>query len=58
MKFRVEIECDDEAFDELHNREIYHILGKAGLRVEDGETDFSLWDSNGHRVGRAWFEED
>lgn len=61
MRFRVEIQCDNAAFDGYGLPvEVIRILAKTILAVEDDSyrTDRVLVDFNGNQVGRAWFEED
>ena len=60
MRFRVEIECDNAAFDGLGalRGEVGRLLLKIENYVILGEDQIPLVDYNGNRVGRAWFEED
>ena len=58
MKFRVEIECDNAAFQLVLQREIRRILDWVGRADVVKECDYCLMDYNGNTVGRAWCEED
>ncbi len=53
MKFSLEIECDNAAFEDEPATEIGRILREAAKRVEDGNIDFPLRDINGNTVGHA-----
>ena len=56
MKFKLEIECDNDAFgndDECQrNDEIARILEDAASRVSGACASGALRDSNGNKVGR------
>jgi hypothetical protein len=55
MKFRIEFDCDNAAFDDARDIEIADILVKvAGSITRDmprSGTSYSVLDSNGNRVG-------
>lgn len=50
--FRLEIECENAAFDEAPGYEIARILRNAGSQMEQGFIDGTLRDANGNKVGR------
>lgn len=60
MKFRLEIECDNDAFDERPHTEIARILEEAAQRVRENISfaasgngvPFHLYDTNGNKCGR------
>lgn len=62
MKFKLEIECDGAAFEDANLQfEVGRILFKYGERLANSEArhdDDVLMDTNGNRVGRAYFEGD
>ena len=54
MKFRLNLNCDNAAFDELPNHEIARILREAADRIEAGDLPAgytNLHDINGNAVG-------
>lgn len=60
MKFTIEINCDNAAFEEHLNGEIVRILRSVvrrleldGLSFEKETSDMTLWDVNGNKVGKA-----
>jgi hypothetical protein len=64
MKFRIEIDCDNAAFDDDRNGELATILTRVAERLSDGlrlssrpERATALQDSNGNTVGFVWIEE-
>ena len=60
MRFTLEIDCDNEAFEVFGDggwrvstrREIERIAGSAAARIEDGESAGNCRDSNGNTVGK------
>lgn len=58
MKFTVEIECDNTAFENKLRGEVARILNQIEIELEFGNREeISLYDYNGNRVGVAKFEE-
>jgi hypothetical protein len=68
MKFKLEIDCDNAAFDIVGgnpSEDISHILRDVAGRMECNpicagskhHNEYRLYDVNGNRVGRAWIEE-
>jgi len=57
MKFVLEIECDNAAFDEDPVPEVIRILAETVGKLADGGRSVVLVDSNGNSVGRAEFVE-
>ena len=57
MKFRLDMLCENAAFDDLPFREIARILREAADDVEAGAPIGSLRDLNGNKVGE-WKMED
>jgi hypothetical protein len=53
MKFTLEIDCDNAAFEDEMASEIARILRTTAKRVADGEDDMRLRDVNGNTVGYA-----
>ena len=51
MRFKLEISCDNAAFDEEPSIELARILHLAANQLEEGTTDDNLRDSNGNTVG-------
>ena len=51
MKFTLEIECDNAAFEPDARREISRILLAAVKSVQTGVTYTPIFDINGNRVG-------
>jgi hypothetical protein len=49
--FRLQIKCDNEAFDGDSQTEIARILRLAAMHVNEGQDSGSLFDINGNRVG-------
>lgn len=64
MKFKLEIRCDNAAFDGALCEETARILSEAATRVRGANEEdasgigFSLRDFNGNKVGKAEFVED
>lgn len=58
MKFKLEIDCDNAAFDDAPRQEIERILEKLTRDVLAWGLlgTIPLYDTNGNRVGRAWIE--
>lgn len=52
--FRLEIECDNAAFEEREH-EVARILQYVAKRVRDGETGAVVRDLNGNTVGEYRF---
>jgi len=61
MKFTLEIECDNAAFEgELRNSQLSQILITLGDRLINanaGEGPWGLWDDNGNKVGEGKFDD-
>lgn len=57
MKYELEIDCGNAAFQNHPSEEIARILRKLVADMEDGKFDatneISLWDINGNIVGRC-----
>ncbi len=51
MKFTLEMECDNEAFEANHAMEISRILQSAIKRIKSGSDSGPLFDYDGNRVG-------
>jgi len=61
MIFRVEINCDNAAFDDYGHDEIARILNGLGKRIageEELPVFIKLLDINGNNVGQATFSEE
>jgi hypothetical protein len=58
MKFVIEIQCDNDAFQPDANIELSYLLPRVSRRVEDGEKEGSIQDTNGQTVGSFRFEEE
>lgn len=58
MRFRIEMECDNAAFDDDPTPEVGRILTSLAAKIEGVEWDdlIMLRDINGNTVGKAWFE--
>jgi len=52
MKFVMEIECDNAAFEEAPGHELARIIETAAVRVREGVHWGKLRDINGNQVGR------
>lgn len=50
-EFRLTIECDNAAFDPRPDYELARLLRETALRIEGGDTDHAIRDSNGNTVG-------
>lgn len=63
MKFKLEVECDNEAFGinpESAQDEIARILGEAATKMSDERrfcSERALFDINGNRVGFLKWEQ-
>lgn len=61
MKFKLEIECNNAAFEDAPDDEIARILRSCARRLEIGFEGVSgrnaLFDANGNRVGTFQLEE-
>jgi len=55
MKFIVEINCDNAAFVNSPEVEVSYILENIAKRVENGEVDSAVRDTNGNTVGKFEF---
>jgi hypothetical protein len=51
MKITIEIKTDNAAFEERYEHQLAEILSDASYRIVCGETEGSLRDINGNRVG-------
>lgn len=56
-RYLIEIDTSNDAFEDLEF-ELGRILRAAARKVEFGELDFKLRDSNGNTVGSAHLEDD
>jgi hypothetical protein len=57
MKFTLEINCSNSAFEDNANDEIARILEALAKKINAGEClDHSLRDSNGNKVGFCFAE--
>lgn len=57
MKFTLEINCDNAAFEALE-METQAVLVDVGRRVYRGEKSGYIYDFNGNKVGSFQFSED
>lgn len=57
MKFTLEIECDNAAFDGGRKHEVARILKELAKRIGEVKPDTRLRDINGNTVGFARFEQ-
>ena len=53
MKFTLKIEMDNASFESVDYAEVARLLRVAAVKVERGDWDFKLMDSNGNTVGKA-----
>lgn len=60
MKFTLNIDCDNAAFDDLIGYEVARILRELASRMESDETPTAgrVRDANGNQVGAFSFAED
>lgn len=54
--FTMQIECDNSAFEESEGAEVARILHSIGEQLRDGDKIGILYDMNGNRVGRFWYQ--
>lgn len=52
MKFILEIDCDNAAFEPDAKREIARILRRAASKIDDNDSYQHLRDINGNKVGK------
>jgi hypothetical protein len=58
MKFKLEIECDNAAFEDDPSYEVARILKEAATeKVEQGTLTGKLYDINGNLVGSFTYED-
>lgn len=57
MKFKLEIQCDNAAFEDAPELETARLLREAAHRIQRGEKRVRLRDVNGNHVGEGGFEE-
>lgn len=55
MKFVLEINCDNAAFERMPEVEVSYILNNISERVEYGEVIGNAKDTNGNTVGKFEF---
>ncbi len=53
MTFKLNIECDNAAFEDNVGEEVGRILRQAAQKMERGDIPGTLFDSNGNAVGEA-----
>lgn len=58
MKLRIEIDCDNAAFDRVPEVEVCRILGYTINMLTNGAKDKKLYDASGNHVGRVWYEDE
>ena len=58
MKFKMEINMDNAAFDDAPEKEVLRILVSVGRQVADGYTFNDCYDLNGNKAGRWEIETD
>ena len=57
MKFTIEIECDNAAFEDSPEAEVVRILQELVYQIRfEGDLAHALLDINGNRVGRSTVE--
>jgi hypothetical protein len=56
MKFALQLECDNAAFEECLRVEVARILRNAADRIEQLPVSGKLYDINGNSVGRYYFD--
>lgn len=54
--FTMQIDCDNSAFEESEGAEVARILHSVGEQLRDGDSMGVLYDINGNRVGRFYYE--
>ena len=58
MKFKLEIDCSNAAFEEEPEYEVARILRELADKLEaDGSLAHPVFDFNGNRVGRSTVEQ-
>ena len=61
MKFKLEINCDNAAFDDNRELAVVDMLHTAAATIRShtvGQRDQPLYDTNGNRVGWFVFDEE
>jgi len=58
MKFILEVNCDNDAFQPRPEIELSYILTRLAQRLEDGKTYGSIRDTNGQTVGEYEFTQE
>ncbi len=56
MRFTLEIECDNDAFEPSPKMEIARILCATVKRIKSGADSGPLFDENGNKVGKWGIE--
>ena len=49
----IQFETDNAAFQDCRGEEIARILKEAAEKIEDGSTDFPIYDINGNKIGKC-----
>ena len=65
MTFHLEIDTSGSDFTAMggapseddRNTVVANLLIGAAKKLRDGRTEFAVMDSNGNRIGSAWYEE-
>jgi hypothetical protein len=55
MKFKVEFDCNNDAFVQFPEGEVANILENLAHAVRQGDTGGAIYDSNGNGVGKWEF---
>jgi hypothetical protein len=55
MKFKIEFDCDNDAFVVNPEAEVADLLENVAYRVKQGETYGKVFDTNGNSVGNWEF---
>jgi hypothetical protein len=58
MKFKVEFDCNNDAFAAFPEGEVEDILSKVAYAVTQGSVEGKVYDSNGNVVGSYEFSEE
>lgn len=61
MKYRIEINCDNEAFGTTHAEtvvEVARILSSLARKLPEPYEPINLYDINGNKVGRALWKKE
>jgi hypothetical protein len=58
MKFTLEIDCDNSAFEPIPEAEVASLLRKLADQIEHEPPPWPIFDINGNRVGTARFIEE